>query len=245
MRLRPALLVSSLALGALASACDKPKPTPDAPRADAAARDAKAEAQPSGEAEPKAEAEPAPKPVPAMTAAIGQPAPDFTLTDLDGNTHTLSQHRGKVVVLEWWNPECPFVRHAHGEGPLVDMAAKEMAQGVVWLSVNSGAPGKQGAGLEASRAGVATYGMKNPVLLDEDGTVGHTYGAEKTPHLFVVDAKGTLVYRGGLDDAPMGVPDDGELTPYVTAALADLRAGKPVATPETKAYGCSVKYAKG
>jgi len=236
--LRPALLSSCVAL-CLVVGCDKPKAGPDAPQADASgtAAPAKADAKPDANPEAKATA--------TATAAIGQPAPDFTLTDLDGKPHTLSQYAGKTVVLEWWNPQCPFVDYAHGKGPLVDMAAKEMAEGVVWLSINSGAPGKQGAGVEASREGAAKFGMKNPVLLDEDGTVGRTYGAEKTPHMYVVDAKGTLVYRGGLDDAPMGEPEDGELTAHVANALAELRAGKPVTVAETKAYGCSVKYAKG
>lgn len=232
-----ALSTSCLAVCLAMAACDKPKPTPDSPQADA-----KADAKASHASDAKA-AEP--KPVPAVAAVIGKPAPDFTLTDLDGKAHTLSEYKGKLVVLEWFNPGCPFVEHAHGKGPLVDMAAKEMAQGVVWLSINSGAPGKQGAGVEANKEGVARFGMTNPVLLDEDGTVGHTYGAEKTPHVFVVDASGTLVYRGGLDDAPMGVPNDGELTSHVANALADLRAGRPVAVAESPAYGCSVKYAKG
>jgi hypothetical protein len=219
-----------------ALACDKPKASPDSPPADASGKTDPAKADAPSDAKAV---------VPTANAALGQPAPDFTLTDLDGKPHTLSQYAGKTVVLEWWNPQCPFVLYAHGKGPLVDMAAKEIEQGVVWLSINSGAPGKQGAGVEASREGVAKLAMKNPVLLDEDGTVGHTYGAEKTPHMFVVDAKGTLVYRGGLDDAPMGEPNDGELTSHLGDALADVRAGKPVAVADTPAYGCSVKYAKG
>jgi hypothetical protein len=228
MTLRSIVLSSScLAVGLALTACDKPAPTPDSPQAPVTK-------------DPKAE----PKPVPAVAAVIGKPAPDFTLTDLDGKAHTLSQYAGKTVVLEWFNPGCPFVEHAHGEGPLKDMAAKETAQGIVWLSINSGGPGKQGNGAEANREGVTRFGMTNPVLLDEDGTVGHTYGAEKTPHVFVVDAKGVLVYRGGLDNAPMGVPDEGERIDYVGAALADVRAGKPVAVSETSVYGCSVKYAK-
>lgn len=226
MMLRSIALASLCCLPVLG--CDKPKATPDAPQADASAASA---------SDTKA--------TPTATAALGQPAPDFTLTDLDGKAHTLSQYAGKTVVLEWWNPGCPFVDYAHAKGPLVDMAAKEVAQGVVWLSINSGAPGKQGAGVEASREGVTRFGMTNPVLLDEDGAIGHAYGAEKTPHMFIVDAKGTLVYRGGLDNAPMGEPEDGALQPHVTAALADLRAGKPVAVADTKVYGCSVKYAKG
>jgi hypothetical protein len=231
------MILRSIALLSVCStvvACDKPKATPDSPQTEASGKAATAKTD-GGEA----------KPVPAVAAAIGKPAPDFTLSDLDGKSHTLSQYKGKTVVLEWFNPQCPFVVHAHGEGPLVDMAAKEMAQGVVWLSINSGAPGKQGAGVEATREGVTTFGMTNPVLLDEDGTVGHTYGAEKTPHMFVVNAEGTLVYRGGLDNAPMGEPNEGDLIPYVTNALAEVRAGKPVAVAETAAYGCTVKYGKG
>jgi AhpC/TSA family len=216
-----ALLSACLAM----TACDKPQASPDTP----------ATTKTDGGAT---------KAIPAATAVIGQPAPDFTLTDLDGKAHTLSQYKGKTVVLEWFNPGCPFVLYAHGEGPLKDMAAKEIAQGVVWLAINSGAPGKQGHGAEANRAGVTTFGMVNPVLLDEDGTVGHTYGAEKTPHMYVVNEAGTLVYRGGLDNAPMGVPNEGERIDHVGAALADVRAGKPVAVAETPAYGCSVKYAK-
>jgi len=233
MTLRSIVLLSAcLAV----SACDKPKETPDSPQTDASKAAPKTDAKTEGGGEPK--------PVPAVAAVIGKPAPDFTLTDLDGTKHTLSQYKGKTVVLEWFNPQCPFVVHAHGEGPLKDMAAKETAQGVVWLSINSGAPGKQGAGVEASREGVTKYGMTNPVLIDEDGTVGHTYGAEKTPHMFVVSTEGTLVYRGGLDNAPMGEPGEGDVIPYVTNALAEVRAGKPVSTADTAAYGCGVKYNK-
>jgi hypothetical protein len=221
--------IALLAVCLIALACDKPQASPDAP-------EKKAEAE--------AEAPAANGATPAVTAVIGRPAPDFTLNDLDGKAHTLSQYKGKTVVLEWFNPGCPFVDYAHGEGPLKDMAAKETAQGVVWLSINSGAPGKQGAGVEANREGVTKFGMSNPVLLDEDGTVGHTYGAEKTPHMFVVNAEGTLVYRGGLDNAAMGEPGEGDVIPYVTNALAELRAGKPVGTAETEPYGCTVKYGK-
>jgi peroxiredoxin len=184
--------------------------------------------------------------VPAKQAAIGQPAPDFELTDVDGKPHKLSDHKGKLVVLEWFNPGCPFVKYAHTSGPLKDMAAKEMEQGVVWYSVNSGAPGKQGAGVEGSREGATTFGMTNPILIDEAGNVGRMYGAEKTPHVFLVDAKGTLVYAGAIDNAPMGEVDGGgAAVNYLADALAAVRADKPVATAETKSYGCSVKYAKG
>ena len=184
--------------------------------------------------------------VPVKTAAIGQPAPDFELADVDGKLHKLSEHKGKLVVLEWFNPGCPFVKYAHGSGPLKDMASKEMEQGVVWYSVNSGAPGKQGAGVEGSREGAKTFGMTNPILVDEAGTVGQSYGAEKTPHVFLVDTQGTLVYAGAIDNAPMGEVDGGgPVVNYLADALAAVRANKPVATAETKSYGCSVKYAKG
>jgi hypothetical protein len=180
------------------------------------------------------------------TAAIGQPAPDFELTDVDGKAHKLSDQKGKLVVLEWFNPGCPFVKYAHGSGPLKDMASKEMEQGVVWFSVNSGAPGKQGAGVDGSREGAKTYAMTNPILVDEAGNVGRSYGAEKTPHVFLVDTKGTLVYAGAIDNAPMGEVDGGgPVVNYLAEALASVRASKPVATAETKSYGCSVKYAKG
>jgi hypothetical protein len=199
------------------------------------------------------EARAAAAPAPAVAAALGKPAPDFTLTDTEGQRHQLSQLRGKTVVLEWFNPDCPFVKHAHGKGPLVDMAKKYQGPTLVWLSINSGAQGHQGHGKQRNADARVEYAMQNPVLLDADGVVGHTYGALKTPHLFVIDANGVLVYRGGLDNAPIGVPDaerprppgvkEGELVPYLANALADLQAGKGVGMADTPPYGCSVKYA--
>jgi peroxiredoxin len=176
---------------------------------------------------------------------VGQPAPGFSLPDLDGRTVTLSGHRGKVVVLEWFNPGCPYVKAAHSVGSLVDLAARKQAEGVVWLAVNSAAPGKQGHGVEVNRAAAAAWKMGHPVLLDEDGTVGKAYGATNTPHLFVIDAQGRLAYQGAIDNSPDGErasPAGGTLVEYVSAALADLAAGRPVQTPRTRAYGCSVKY---
>jgi len=181
----------------------------------------------------------------AKAAEVGQPAPDFTLPDLDGKPVKLSDQRGKIVVLEWFNPDCPFVRAAHTKGSLRTMAATETAAGVVWLAINSGAPGKQGHGAEATRAGKERFGLTHPILLDEIGTVGHAYGAARTPHLFVVDAKGTLVYAGAIDNSPDGEgesPTGDKLVNHVAEALGDLRAGRAVRTPRTDAYGCSVKY---
>lgn len=178
-------------------------------------------------------------------AEVGKPAPDFTLKDLDGNDVRLSSFKGKTVVLEWFNPGCPFVKAAHTKGSLKDAARRETKAGVVWLAVNSGAPGKQGAGAAANREGAKGFGMEHPILLDEAGTVGKTYGATNTPHIMVIDPKGTLVYRGAVDNSPDGEgesPTGGKLVSYVEAAVADVGAGRPVATAETKAYGCSVKY---
>jgi peroxiredoxin len=181
-------------------------------------------------------------------AAAGSTAPDFTLTDLDGHAVTLSSFRGKTVVLEWFNPGCPFVRKAHTVGSLKETPARALAQGVVWLAVNSAAPGKQGAGADANRKVAAELGMKYPVLLDEPGTVGRAYGATNTPNMFVIDPQGTLVYRGAIDNSPDGEgqsPTDGRLVNYVDEALGALKAHQAVKVPETKAYGCSVKYANG
>jgi peroxiredoxin len=181
-------------------------------------------------------------------AVVGAAAPNFTLTDLDGHPVTLSSFKGKPVVLEWFNPGCPFVRKAHTVGSLKETPARALAQGVVWLAVNSAAPGKQGAGADANRKVAAEFGMKYPVLLDESGTVGHAYGATNTPNMFVIDPQGTLVYRGAIDNSPdaeMQSPIDGKLVNYVDEALGALKAHAPVKVPETKAYGCSVKYANG
>jgi peroxiredoxin len=178
-------------------------------------------------------------------ADIGKPAPDFTLPDLDGHPVKLSDSLGKLVVLEWFNPGCPFVNKTHTVGQLKELAKKETASGVVWLAVNSAAPGKQGYGADANRAGKAHFNLTHPILLDESGAVGHAYGAAHTPHLFVIDTKGVLVYAGAIDNSPDGEgesPTSGKLVNYVEQALDDVRAGKPVQTPRTEAYGCGVKY---
>jgi hypothetical protein len=225
------LVIASLG-ASLALACDK---APDKPAATAS------EKAPGGD---KADAAP---PVAADAhAKVGEAAPDFTLTDADGKTFKLSDNKGKLVVLEWFNPGCPFVKYAHGEGPLKDMAANETKPGdLVWVAINSGAAGKQGAGADASREGAKEFGMTHPILIDESGAVGHAYGAEKTPHVYLIDGKGVLVYAGALDNAPIGEVDGGgAFTNHLAAAIADVRAGKAVANPETKSYGCTVKYGK-
>jgi peroxiredoxin len=179
-------------------------------------------------------------------AEVGKPAPDFALKDLEGKEVRLSSFKGKTVVIEWFNPGCPFVKAAHTKGSLKDAAKRNTKNGVVWLAINSGAPGKQGAGADANRDAAKSFGMEHPILLDEAGTVGKTYGATNTPHMMVIDDKGTLVYRGAIDNSPDGEGESapgGKLVSSVDSALADLGAGKPITTAETKAYGCGVKYA--
>lgn len=187
----------------------------------------------------------APAVAPAGPVAVGAAAPDFTLPDLDGKSVSLSQFRGKPVVLEWFNPGCPFVRAAHTAGSLKGMAEKYAANGVAWLAINSGGPGKQGNGADANREGVTQFGMQHPVLIDESGAVGRQYGAERTPHMYVVNAEGVLVYRGALDNSPDGegqTPEGGKLVNYVEAALGAVKSGAAVEKAETRPYGCSVKY---
>jgi peroxiredoxin len=213
-----------------------------------------ASAEPSMAAVENKSSDPAAAPAPAAEAAaasgpaqLGAPAPDFTLQDLDGKSVSLSQFRGKVVVLEWFNPGCPFVRASHTVGSLKGLADKHAGEGVVWLAINSGGPGKQGAGVDANREGIAQFGMHHPVLVDETGKVGQLYGAERTPHMFVINPEGVLVYRGAIDNSPDGEgqsPEGGKLVNYVDGAISAVRSGAKISPAETKAYGCSVKYQK-
>ncbi|EYF05607.1 PPO candidate 1 [Chondromyces apiculatus DSM 436] len=187
---------------------------------------------------------PAATPQAAATGVkVGQPAPDFTLTDLDGKTVHLADYKGKTVVLEWFNPGCPFVQKAHREGALKDMAARVADKGVVWLAINSGAAGKQGHGKEANVKARDEFGMKHPILLDETGATGRAYGAERTPHMYVIDPKGIVVYAGAIDSTRGGEPEkDEKVTNHVDVALSELAEGKPISMAQTEAYGCSVKY---
>ncbi|MBE0567567.1 MAG: redoxin domain-containing protein [Krumholzibacteria bacterium] len=174
----------------------------------------------------------------------GDKAPDFTLTDTAGQTHSLAAllADGKTVVLEWFNPDCPFIVKHHKTHKTMDQTlAAVKDQGVVWLAVNSGAEGKQGAGLERNRKAVEDFAMTFPVLLDADGEVGKAYGALTSPHMFVIAKDGTVAYAGAIDDNRSA--DTLGQTNYVAEALAAVLAGQPVATAESKPYGCSVKYA--
>ncbi|MCA9751700.1 MAG: thioredoxin family protein [Gemmatimonadetes bacterium] len=173
-------------------------------------------------------------------AVVGQPAPDFTLTDTDGNEVRLSDYSDKTVVLEWFNPDCPFVKKHHQKNKTMQSLYSEWkGDDVVWLAINSGAPGKQGHGVERNQKAKKDYGIEYPILIDENGIVGRMYGAKTTPDMFVIQ-KGTLVYSGAIDDNRS--TDELGKTNYVADALTACTAGKTVATGETKSYGCSVKY---
>jgi len=179
-------------------------------------------------------------------AVVGQPAPAFTVSDSNGKVHSLADFKGKIVVLEWWNFECPFVAKHYGSGNMQKLHKEWTAKGVVWLTVSSSAPGKQGHvdGVKADALMKEKAGAPTAVLLDHDGKAGKAYGAKTTPHMFVIDAKGTVAYAGGIDDKPSTEQADiATAKNYVSAALAEVTAGKAVTTATSQPYGCSVKYA--
>ena len=184
---------------------------------------------------------------PGLAAAVvGQPAPEFTLTDSQGKTHSLAGLKGKTVVLEWWNFECPFVGKHYGSGNMQKLQKEWTGKGVVWLTVSSSAPGKQGY-VDAAKANAVMkekVAAPSAVLLDHDGKVGRAYGAKTTPHMFVIDGEGTVVYAGGIDDKPStDLADIATAKNLVSAALAEVTAGKRVTLATSQPYGCSVKYA--
>ena len=176
---------------------------------------------------------------------VGKPAPNFKLADANGKPVSLSDFRGRTVVLEWNNPGCPFVKKHYGSGNMQRTQAAAAKDGVVWLTINSGAPGKQGHmnGAEA-KAFLAQSGARPAAyLLDPSGVAGKAYDARTTPHMYVVNKAGTLVYAGGIDDKPTADPADIKgARNHVLAALSELKAGKPVSVPTSRPYGCSVKY---
>ncbi len=179
------------------------------------------------------------------TIAIDQPAPDFALKDVDGKDVKLSQFKGKTVVLEWVNFDCPFVRKHYSEGNMQKLQGTYTKKDVVWLSICSSAPGKQGHFPIADLKKRITTEKAVPTayLVDENGATGKLYGAKTTPHMFVIDSKGILRYAGAIDDLPSTKPSDIEKsTNYVSTALDALMAGKSVAVKSSTPYGCSVKY---
>ena len=169
-------------------------------------------------------------------------APDFELLDIHGNTVQLSVFKGKIVVLEWTNYDCPFVKPHYGPETYTmrDLAARYADKNVVWLTINS----THYATLEANRQWAQRHQLKQTVLLDADGKVGKLFDAKTTPHMFIVNEEGYLVYRGAIDNAPRGrLPQGRDYINYVDQALAELTSGKPVTQSQTSPYGCSVKYA--
>jgi peroxiredoxin len=176
---------------------------------------------------------------------VGESAPAFSLPGEDGKMHALDDYRGKTVVLEWTNDGCPFVKKQYSSGNMQSLQKQYTAKDVVWLSIVSSAPGKQGAIDAAQAATLTTARQAAPthVLLDPKGTVGRLYEAKTTPHLFVIDKTGQLAYDGAIDSIPSADPEDiPQATPYVKNALDEVLAGKPVTVATTKPYGCSIKY---
>lgn len=176
---------------------------------------------------------------------VGESAPAFNLPGDDGKTHALADYRGKTVVLEWTNDGCPFVKKQYSSGNMQSLQKNYTAKDVVWLSIVSSAPGKQGA-IDAAQAAALTASRQaapTHVLLDPQGTVGRLYAAKTTPHMFVIDKTGQLVYDGSIDSIASADPADiAQATPYVKNALDEVLAGKPVTVATTKPYGCSIKY---
>ena len=178
-------------------------------------------------------------------ASVGQPAPPFTLNDTNGKVINLTDYKGKTVVLEWHNPECPFVKKHYDSSNMQSLQSKYTKDGVIWLAVSSTEPAHQdykkpgvlNAILKSANASPTAY------LMDESGATGKVYGARTTPHMYIVNAQGTLVYAGGIDDKrTANLADIKTARNHVAAALEELRAGKNISVPTATPYGCSVKY---
>jgi peroxiredoxin len=176
---------------------------------------------------------------------IGSAAPDFSLTDAKGKTHSLSQYKGKYVVLEWFNPKCPFVQKHYGSGNMQKLQEEYTSKGLVWLTINSSAPGTWGnlTPEQAERKLAEWKTHQTALLLDPDGKAGRAYGAKNTPDMVIVNPEGKIVYEGAIDNKatpnPADIPDS---INYVKVALDESLARKPVTTSRTKPYGCAVEY---
>lgn len=181
----------------------------------------------------------------AWAARIGEPAPDFTATDTNGKAHKLSEYQGKFVVLEWSNRGCPYTQKHYNSGNMQRLQREWTGRGVIWLTVISSAPGKQGY-VTASQENAylkQVNAAPTAVLLDPTGALGHLYDAKTTPHIFIISPQGTLIYNGAIDDRPTtDLADVNGATNYVSAALDESTSGKPVSNPTSRPYGCSVKY---
>jgi peroxiredoxin len=188
--------------------------------------------------------EPAKEPSKELAKEIGpevaRKAPDFTLNSFDGKTISLSDYKGKIVVLEWFNYECPFVLRHYGNKPtMIALANKYKDKNVVWLAINSTSHAAPQANIEFAEERKLPY----PILDDRSGTVGRAYGAKTTPHMYVIDTKGSIAYQGAIDNDERGRKRQGVIN-YVDKALAELTGGKEVTTTDTMSYGCTVKYAQ-
>ncbi|PYL59543.1 MAG: thioredoxin family protein [Verrucomicrobia bacterium] len=176
---------------------------------------------------------------------VGSAAPDFSLTDAKGKTHSLSQYKGKYVVLEWFNPQCPFVKKHYGGGNMQNLQKEFTDKGVVWLTIDSNAPGTEGSITpeQAQKVSASWKTHQTALLLDPEGKAGRAYGAKNTPNMVIISPEGKIAYEGAIDSKASPNPADiPSSTNYVKAALDQSLAGKPITTPQTKPYGCSVKY---
>lgn len=231
-----AAAVGVLGLGVATLNAEPPKTTPHQPAATPAAK-------PTGSTPPAAKPD-AKKDEKKDTGAheggakVGQAAPDFSLTSADGKAVKLADFKGKIVVIEWFNPECPVIVGAHKANTFKNLTEK-YGKDVTFLAINSSAKGQQGNGKDLNAKTAKEWGMTYPILLDEDGKVGYAYGAKTTPHMFVIGTDGKIAYMGAIDDGKPGAPGK---TNYVAAALDSLLKHETVAVTETKPYGCSVKY---
>ena len=181
----------------------------------------------------------------SAAAAVGQPAPAFALTDTNGKVVNLADYKGKTVVLEWHNPECPFVKKHYDSANMQGLQSKYTKDGVVWLAVSSTEPGHQDYKKPDVMNGILKTSKASPTayLMDDSGATGKSYGAKTTPHMYIISAQGTLVYAGGIDDKrSSSVADVKTAKNFVAAALDEIKAGKPVSVATSTPYGCSVKY---
>lgn len=180
------------------------------------------------------------------TAQIGQPAPDFKALDTNGTEQTLSQYKGKTVILEWTNPECPYVVKHYGSGNMQALQKEAVDAGAVWLTIASSAKGKQGymTNSDANAWTLAQKALPTARIVDDSGAIGHLYAAKTTPHMYVINPEGILVYAGAIDDNDSFKPETiAGAKNYVRDALKAIKDGKTVETASSKPYGCSVKYA--
>lgn len=181
----------------------------------------------------------------AQAARVGEKAPNFTATDTNGQTHKLSDYAGKYVVLEWTNRECPYTRKQYSTGNMQTLQREWTSKGVIWLTVQSSAPGEQGYVTAPEENAYVKQVNASPtaVLLDPSGNLGHLYNAKTTPDMYVINPQGILVYEGAIDNKPSADPADVKNAEnYVSLALTQAMAGKSLSTPTSRPYGCSVKY---